>query len=133
MEEDRLMDSQIDGEEVQFDNKLRPSQLREYVGQEKIKENLKIFISAAKMRNESLDHVLIFGPPGLGKTHLLQAIGNHIVSTNPNMRVVYLTSEKFMLDFITSIQKNHSTEFISHYRNVDMVLLDDAHAWEIKC
>ena len=76
--------------------------------------------------------LLIYSPPGLGKTHLLQAIGNHIVSTNPNMRVVYLTSEKFMLDFITSIQKNHSTEFISHYRNVDMVLLDDAQFFQSK-
>ena len=74
MEEDRLIDSELDGEEVQYDNKLRPGQLTEYVGQEKIKENLEIFISAAKMRNESLDHVLFYGPPGLGKTTLANII-----------------------------------------------------------
>mgnify|MGYP002630084076 FL=1 len=74
MEEDRLIDSELEGEEVQYDNKLRPSQLTEYVGQEKIKENLNIFISAAQMRNESLDHVLFYGPPGLGKTTLANII-----------------------------------------------------------
>ncbi len=86
MEEDRLIDSELDGEEVQYDNKLRPSQLTEYVGQEKIKENLEIFISAAKMRNESLDHVLFYGPPGLGKTTLANIIavemGANIKSTS---------------------------------------------------
>ena len=56
MEEDRLIDSGPDNAEVQFDNSLRPSQLAEYVGQEKIKENLNIFIAAAKLREESLDH-----------------------------------------------------------------------------
>ena len=78
MEEDRLLNSQIDGEEIQFDNKLRPSQLGEYVGQEKIKENLEIFISAAKMRNDSLDHVLFYGPPGLGKTTLANIIAKEM-------------------------------------------------------
>jgi holliday junction DNA helicase RuvB len=86
MEEDRLIDSELDGEEVQYDNKLRPDQLTEYVGQEKIKENLEIFISAAKMRNESLDHVLFYGPPGLGKTTLANIIavemGANIKSTS---------------------------------------------------
>ena len=76
--------------------------------------------------------LLIYSKPGLGKTHLLQAIGNKIIRQNPNMRVVYLTSEKFMLDFISSIQKNHSTDFISHYRNVDMLLLDDAQFFQSK-
>ena len=76
--------------------------------------------------------LLIYSSPGLGKTHLLQAIGNKIIRQNPNMRVVYLTSEKFMLDFISSIQKNHSTDFISHYRNVDILLLDDAQFFQSK-
>ena len=86
MEEDRLIDSELDNEEVQYNNSLRPSQLAEYVGQEKIKENLNIFIAAAKMREESLDHVLFYGPPGLGKTTLANIIaaemGANIKSTS---------------------------------------------------
>ena len=76
--------------------------------------------------------LLIYSNPGLGKTHLLQAIGNKIIMQNGNMRVVYLTSEKFMLDFISSIQKNRSTDFINNYRNVDMLLLDDAQFFQSK-
>ena len=78
MEEDRLINSELDNEEIQYDNSLRPSQLTEYVGQEKIKENLNIFISAAKMREESLDHVLFYGPPGLGKTTLANIIASEM-------------------------------------------------------
>jgi len=78
MEEDRLIGSELDNEEAQLDNSLRPSQLTEYVGQKKIKENLKIFISAAQMREESLDHVLFYGPPGLGKTTLANIIASEM-------------------------------------------------------
>ena len=76
--------------------------------------------------------LLIYSSPGLGKTHLLQAIGNKVIRQNPNMKVVYLTSEKFMLDFISSIQKNNSTNFINHYRKIDMLLLDDAQFFQSK-
>ena len=76
--------------------------------------------------------LLIYSSPGLGKTHLLQAIGNKLINQNSDMRVVYLTSEKFMLDFISSIQKNQSTNFISSYRNVDMLLIDDVQFFQSK-
>lgn len=78
MENDRLIDSELSSEETQYDNSLRPSQLTDYVGQEKIKENLNIFIAAAKMREESLDHVLFYGPPGLGKTTLANIIAGEM-------------------------------------------------------
>ena len=56
------------------DNPLRPRQLKEYIGQQKVKENLSVFIDAAKLRGEELDHVLLYGPPGLGKTTLAAII-----------------------------------------------------------
>jgi holliday junction DNA helicase RuvB len=65
-------------EDLPIDNSLRPRRLEEYIGQEKLKENLSVFIQAAKMRSESLDHVLFHGCPGLGKTSLATVISNEL-------------------------------------------------------
>ena len=76
--------------------------------------------------------LLIYSPPGLGKTHLLQAIGNQICVSKPNYKLIYITGERFMFDFITSIQKNKTSEFSKRYRDVDILLLDDAQFFKDK-
>ncbi len=84
----RLVDTQAKHDEKEAERSLRPRSFDEYIGQTEVKENLKVFISAAKQRKEALDHVLFYGPPGLGKTSLAgliaQEMGVHIkITTGP--------------------------------------------------
>ena len=76
--EKRVISTQMQDEDIKIEKTLRPMTLDEYIGQEKAKANLKVYIEAAKQRGESLDHVLFYGPPGLGKTTLSGIIANEM-------------------------------------------------------
>ena len=85
MDEENLINPElINEEENRLENSLRPKTLSEYIGQTKVKENMKVYIEAAKKRGEPLDHVLLYGPPGLGKTTLSNIISNEM---NSNIKI----------------------------------------------
>ena len=82
--ENRILTPEYEREDSDIEGSLRPKTLQEYIGQEKAKENMSIYIEAARMRGEPLDHVLLYGPPGLGKTTLSGIIANEM---NVNLRI----------------------------------------------
>ncbi len=85
MEENKIINPELENyDEERIEKSLRPKILAEYIGQDKVKENMKVYIEAAKKRGEPLDHVLLYGPPGLGKTTLSNIISNEM---NSNIKI----------------------------------------------
>ena len=82
--EDRIIDPEPQLDEIPAEISLRPKSFEEYVGQEEIKRNLRVFVEAAKERSDALDHVLFYGPPGLGKTTLAHILANEM---NVNIKI----------------------------------------------
>src|SRR3954466_14227678 len=78
MTDDRLVNAKAIDDDVQYEAGLRPRSLDEYIGQDRVRDNLQVSIEAARGRKEALAHVLLYGPPGLGKTTLAYVIGNEL-------------------------------------------------------
>ncbi len=76
--DDPIKNTEVDDKEILFETTLRPSKFEDYIGQDKIKRNLEIFIEAARARGDALDHVLFYGPPGLGKTTLANILASEM-------------------------------------------------------
>ena len=102
-------------EDGEIENTLRPKHLDDYIGQEKAKENLSIYITAAKMRNEPLDHVLLYGPPGLGKTTLAGIIANEL---DVNIRITSGPAIEKQGDLVA---------ILSNLEEGDVLFIDEIH------
>lgn len=89
-------------------------------------------LAVADSPARSYNPLFIYGGVGLGKTHLLQAIGNHAKQNNPDVKILYISSERFMNDFIESIQSGKQLDFRNKYRTADLLLIDDIQFWEDK-
>jgi len=115
-EEPRLMASQVNSSsEEAIERALRPTTLEDYVGQVKVREQLSIFIQAAKQRGESLDHVLLFGPPGLGKTTLSQIIAHELGVNLRQTSGPVLEKPKDLAALLTGLERN------------DVLFIDEIH------
>ena len=116
MREQNIINPEVeDGLEETLEISLRPQFLREYIGQNKVKENMKVYIEAAKKRREPLDHVLLYGPPGLGKTTLANIIANEMHSNIKVTSGPAITKPGDMAALLTGLSEN------------DILFIDEIH------
>ena len=116
MREQNIINPELeDGLEEKLEISLRPQFLREYIGQNKVKENMKVYIEAAKKRKEPLDHVLLYGPPGLGKTTLANIIANEMHSNIKVTSGPAITKPGDMAALLTGLSEN------------DILFIDEIH------
>jgi Holliday junction DNA helicase RuvB len=115
LDKNRLVSAALAEDDASFELKLRPRYLREFIGQKKVKENLEVAIEAAKSRGEALDHILLYGPPGLGKTTLATIIANE-------MGVAYTQSAGPAIQI-----KGDLTAILTNLTDRQVLFLDEAH------
>jgi Holliday junction DNA helicase RuvB len=113
---DRLVSAAPVEDDSSFELKLRPQRLQEFIGQNKVKENLDVAIQAAKSRGEALDHVLLYGPPGLGKTTLANIIANELgtafqQTSGPTLQI-----------------KGDLTAILTNLRDRQVLFIDEVHS-----
>ena len=105
MKSERIISSVLQEEDVEFDFSLRPNWLREFVGQHTIKEHLAVYIEATQKRSEPLDHVLLFGPPGLGNTTLAYIIAKEMNANIRTTSVPVLERAGDLAGLLTNLQE----------------------------
>jgi Holliday junction resolvasome RuvABC ATP-dependent DNA helicase subunit len=111
----RITEPALSGDDVRFDKRLRPTDFSEFVGQETLKENLSVFIQAARNREEPLDHCLFYGPPGLGKTTLA-----HIIATEMHTELVSTSGPV--------IERPYDlTGILTNLKRGDILFIDEIH------
>ena len=115
MEDERIITSTKDLADEDVESSLRPSSIDDFTGQDKIKENLKVYISACKKRGEALDHVLLYGPPGLGKTTLSHIIANELGSSIKITSGPAIEKVADLASILTNLNKN------------DVLFIDEIH------
>ena len=115
---DRPVDPDEHGEEAEFDRTLRPTTLDDMVGQDKVKNQLRISIKAALQRKEALDHVLLYGPPGLGKTTLANVVGQELGVQVTNTSGPVLEKPLDLVGMLTGLEA-HDVLFIDEIHRVN--------------
>ncbi len=115
IEDERFVSSSKQENDEQYENVLRPKSMEDYIGQEKVKDNLMVYITAAKKRNEALDHVLLYGPPGLGKTTLAGVIANEMGTNFKQTSGPAIEKPSDLASILTNLNEN------------DVLFIDEIH------